>query len=374
MKIAQLALDDYSNYGNILQKYALHTTLKKFADDVEFFWYKENKFWVETGEIPMPNQRFLDSHALVNTKRWILYETVRMTKIKEFSERYIKMRFNLPYIEEVAGEYDFFVIGSDQVWAPNSWMPFHIKFLPFVPREKKFAYAASIATPKLPDEYVNYYRQGISSFAHVSVREEGAVKIITELGLKSPLLVLDPVFLLTDDDWLKIARSPSWFNEKYRRGYILTYYLRKMPPPEIKSVAAKLNLPVINLLDYENFHHYAIGPEEFLYLIANAALIYTNSFHGVAFSVLFKKPFINREYDDEKSKSMSLRIPGFLKMFGLENRIALPQNDYKIDSPFEIDFSVRDKILPQERLKAFNFLANALGVEIPAVLTKGDAN
>ena len=360
MKVAQLALDDYSNYGNFLQKYALHTTLKKFADDVEFFWYKENSFWVETGKIPSNNQRFLDSHSLLDNKRWILYEAVRTTKIKEFSERYINTRFNLPYIEDVADEYDFFVLGSDQVWAPNDWMPFNIKFLPFVPREKKIAYAASIATPILPDQYKNFFRQGISSFAHVSVREEGAVKIIAELGLKPPLLVLDPVLLLTADDWLKIARPPSWFNEKYQRGYIFTYYLRKMPPPEIKSIAAELNLPVINALDYENFRHYAIGPEEFLYLIANATLIYTNSFHGVAFSVLFKRPFINREYDDKKSKSMSLRIPGFLKMFKLESRIALPQNDYKIDSPLEIDFSTRDKILPQERLKALNFLVTAL--------------
>ena len=364
MKIAQIALDDYANYGNFLQKYAIHQTLKKFADDVNFFWYKNNSFWVEHGEPPSPPKYILDAHS-TDYRRCFFYEAVRVTKIKEFENLYIKTRFNLPYIEETADEYDFFVIGSDQIWAPNDWCPLNIKFLPFVPRKKKIAYAASIAAPTIPDNLKEYFRQGISSFDYVSVREEGAVKIVEELTSKKPLLVLDPVFLLTIDEWKQIARQPSWFNEKYSRGYIFTYYLRNEPPPEIKTVAKKLNLPVINALDFNNFNHYTIGIEEFLWLIMNASLVYANSFHGVALSILFKRPFINREYDDKDTRDMSLRIPGLLKMFGLENRIAKVENDYKIDSPLEIDFSTRDKILSRERLKAFNFLTGAMKFDVP---------
>ena len=364
MKVAQIALDDYGNYGNFLQKYAIHKTVKKFAGDAEFFWYKDTGFWVENGDFPPPPKYILDAHPF-DYQRWICRQAVRMTKIKEFSERNIKTRFNLPYIEETADEYDYFVIGSDQVWAPNFWVPFNIKFLTFVPREKKIAYAASIAQPEIPDEYKEFFRQGILSFDFVSVREEGAVKLIEELTGKTPLLVLDPVMLLTIDEWKKIAYPPSWFNEKYQRGYIFTYYLRNEPPPEIKSVAKKLNLPVINALDFNNFNHCTIGIEEFLWLIMNASLVYANSFHGIALSILFKRPFINREYDDKKTRDMSLRIPGILKMFGLENRIAKVENDYKIDSPLDIDFSTRDKILPGERMKAFKFLADAMKVDVP---------
>ncbi|MBQ9488152.1 MAG: polysaccharide pyruvyl transferase family protein [Selenomonadaceae bacterium] len=215
------------------------------------------------------------------------------------------------------------------------------------------------------------FRQGVESFAHVSVREENAVKLISELGLEPPQLLLDPVFLLTPAEWLKIARRPSWFNEKYERGYILTYYLRNFPPPEIKSVAAELNLPVINLLDIKNFNHYTVAPEEFIYLFANASLIYANSFHGVAFSILFKRPFVNCEYDDESTRSMGTRIPSLLKMFGLENRTVYTEDFHKIKSPLEIDFSRRDEILLLERMKAFKFLSKALGVEMPAELNGG---
>ena len=164
--------------------------------------------------------------------------------------------------------------------------------------------------------------------------------------------------LLTLEEWLEIAQVPSWFNEKYQRGYILTYYLRNNPPPEIKIIAKKLNLPVINLLDWDNYWHYVTGPEEFIYLFANASLVFTNSFHGIAFSINFKKPFMNLEVDD--AKIMSTRIPGILKMFNLEDRIMTQEKRYSIHSLLEIDYSTRDKILTQERNKAFQFLLNAL--------------
>ena len=368
MKIAQLTLNGYYNYGNIFQKYALHKTLKKFADSTEVLWFNKNNFSLETGEIKFPMKKPPNNFEL---QRYFGYESARTIKFKEFYERHIKTRYDLPYIEEIADDYDFFVIGSDQVWGPNNWMPLNLKFLQFVTRKKKIAYAASIANPEIPDEYKNFFRQGIGSFYYVSVREEGAVKLIEDLGLKTPELVLDPVMLLTQDEWKKISRPPSWFNEKYQHGYIFTYYLRREPPPEIKSVAKELNLPVINLLDFNNLNHYTIGPEEFIFLIINASLVYTNSFHGVAFSILFRRPFINREYDDEQTKNMSMRIPGFLKMFGLENRIATSKNNYRIESPLEIDFSVRDKVLPYEKAKSIRFLTNALSSSIPEINLNG---
>lgn len=371
MKIAQLTLNGYFNYGNVFQKYALHHTLKKFSDFTEVLWYDNNNFSTEGGEFGTPLQV---TPSNFEVQRWFAYESARSVKFKEFCERYINTRFNLPYIEEIADDYDFFVVGSDQVWNPNDLKTlFYIRFLEFVPHEKSIAYAASIANPEIPDECKEYFRQRISDFDYVSVREEGAVNLIKNLGLKTPELVLDPVMLLTRDEWLNIAHRPSWFNEKYQRGYIFTYYLRNEPPTEIKSVAKELSLPVINMLDLNNFNHYVVGPEEFIYLIMNATLVYTNSFHGVALSILLRIPFINREYDDKSTQSISLRIPSLLKMFGLENRIATPENGYRIKSPLEIDFSVRDKILPKEREKAFKFLANALGVEVPATLKEVDA-
>ena len=138
MRIAQLTFNTYNNYGNILQKYALQKTLKKFTEFTEVLWFNANisgiqkafcDFWVETAE-NMPSENL----------KYCMFEGVRISKLKEFQERYIKTRFNLPYIEETANDYDFFVIGSDQIWNPlclKYEAPSFIRFLDFVPNEKK---------------------------------------------------------------------------------------------------------------------------------------------------------------------------------------------------------------------------------------------
>ena len=353
MRVAQLTFNTYNNYGNVLQKYALQQTLKKFVDFTEVLWFNGNggtsNFWAENAEIP-PNKSL----------QYYLREAVKMSRFKDFDERYIKTRFNIPYIEEIADEYDFFVVGSDQVWNPNleqTNMPFSIKFLNFVPREKKIAYAASIGLKEIPAEFVKICAEGMSSFNHISVRESNAVDIVKKLTGRDAELVLDPVFMLTPDEWLKVSRRPAWLNEKFERGYILTYFFKDSPIDEIKSLSKKLNLPVINLFDENIFNHYTVGPEEFVYLIANATLIFTHSFHATAFSILFKKAFMFHN-KTQYINSVLERIISLLQMFKLEDRILTPTNI--LDSPLDIDFSERDKILPRERLKAFNFLTTAL--------------
>ena len=358
MRVAQITFNVYNNYGNILQKYALQHTLKKFVDFTEVLWFNgivnsgKANFWAETAELSA-------NHSL----QYYLRGAVRLSKFKEFDERYIKTRFNIPYIEEVTDDYDFFVVGSDQVWNPKCesvLLPPSIRFLNFVPREKKIAYAASIGLKEIPDEFKELWRQGMTSFPHISVRESNAVDIVKNLTGRDAKLVLDPVFLLTADEWQKISRRPAWLNEKYQRGYILTYFFDNIKLAAVENLSKKMNLPVINLLDENNFNHYIAGPEEFLHLFANATTIFTNSFHGTAFSILFKRPFNIFIKPGTWSETVSERMTSLLKMFNLENRMATAQNNYRMDSPLDIDFSTRDKILPIEREKAFNFLKTAL--------------
>lgn len=360
LRIAQLTLLGYFNYGQTLQKFALQHTLKKFADFTEVLWPVGNVFFPETGQGTVQTQwlprKVGDDYRQVLRLR----EAVRRSKFKDFENLNIQTRFDFPFFEEIADEYDFFVVGSDQVWNPG-YNPSYI-FLEFVPHEKKVSYAASFGVNAIPDEKKELFRRGISDFNYLSVREESGVKLINDLTGRTSLHVLDPVLLLTADEWLAVAQKPTWFKERYSRGYVLTYHLSKYPPPNIKNLADKLDLPVINLLNPENYNHHTVGPAEFVWLLANASLICTNSFHGAAFSVLFKHPFILnglRSNNDPRLKS-------FLNMFGLEDRFAPAE-------PMEIDFTRRDEVLPRERAKAFNFLAEAFGVNPLEKLLGGDA-
>ena len=361
MRVAQLTLTGYYNYGNMLQKFALHRTLKKFTDDTEVLWIAPPRLFSENlneryGQCVLKPER-KDNPDYMET--FYRREAIRQNKFRDFENLYVETRFDFPYLEDIADEYDFFVVGSDQVWNPK-WYPSYI-FLEFVPREKKIAYAASIGASKIPDEKKEIFRKGISNFNYVSVREEGAVEIIKELTGKSPLLVLDPVFLLTQEEWLKVAQKPTWFKEKYSNGFILTYYLRRLPPPEVKTLAVELGLPVINLLDTENFNHFTVGPAEFIWLYSRASLIFSNSFHGVALSILFNRPLINREIENDKSGvSMANRITSLLELFGLEDRRPTAEKVFTAKEALTVDFSRCREVLSVERVKAFKFLSEAL--------------
>ena len=166
---------------------------------------------------------------------------------------------------------------------------------------------------------------------------------------------------LTTDEWLTVAQKPTWFKGRYSRGYVLTYHLSKLPP-QCQIFADKLGLPVINLLDTDNYNHFTVGPAEFVWLFANASFVFTNSFHGMAFSTLFKHPFILNGLRSQNDP----RLISFLKLFGLGDR-------FTPADPQEIDFTRRDEILPVERARAFSFLSEAFGINPLEKLLGGDA-
>ena len=282
MRIALLTLNVYDNYGNMLQKYALYRTLKKFADCVEVLWQHSTKLFTPYELESNPQS--------VGNLRDTAFKCVRESRFKEFHDANICTRFDFPYLEDIADDYDFFVIGSDQVWNPEFEVPG--RFLEFAPPEKRIAYAASIAIPELPEKVQELYRQKISEMPHVSLREKEGCDIIEKLTGKRPLHVLDPVFLLTANEWRKIEKRPTWLEQKkYERGYLLTYFFRGKVPKQIYPLAKELGLPVINLLDPKNFNHFITSVEEFLYLVDHATLVCTLSFHATAFATIFKRPF-----------------------------------------------------------------------------------
>lgn len=353
MRIATLTLNVYKNFGNMLQKYALYRALEKFADSVEVLWQHTT--------VPFPPYELELNRFATGNLRDIAFRSVQQNKFREFHDANLCTRYDLPYLEDIADEYDYFVVGSDQVWNPDFEFPG--RFLDFAPREKRIAYAASIAMPELPPQVTQYYREKISEMPHVSIREREGVDLVERLTGKRPIHVLDPVFLLTADEWRKVAKPPAWLKRKiYSNGYLLTYFFNGKPPAQVKALAEKFNLPVVNLRDINNFDHYITSIEEFLYLVDNAKMFCTQSFHGTAFATIFKRPFITFKIGRDVIKRFS-RIESLLELFGLSERETDTNLKLKVDDPLKIDFTRRDEILPLERAKAFNFLAKALNTE-----------
>ena len=350
MRVAIMTLNVFDNYGNMLQKYALYRTLEKFADFVEVLWHPATKSFY-------PYKLELDRQAEGNLRKAAFW-SVREYKIKHFNDTTMRTRYDIEHLEDLVDDYDFFVVGSDQVWNPEFNVPG--RFLDFAPPEKRIAYAASIVIPELPENIQATYREKVLEIPHVSVREKEGCDLLEQLTGKRPLQVLDPVFLLGAEEWRKIERQPTWFDAKnFERGYLLTYWLNGRPPKEIQTLAEELGLPVINMLDINNFNHYATGIEEFLYLLDHATFLCLQSFHGTAFATIFKKPFMIYKTGKLRTTRFS-RIGSLLDLFGLSDRVAEEDFKIKLEDPLKIDFTRCEEVLPLERKKAFKFLSEAL--------------
>ena len=363
MKIAKLTLDGYFNYGNVLQNYALQEVLSKFGE-VDSLWHMPDNFalriWHKWGGKEyikfalnwkgFRNKLFSDSHGM---------EIVRQGIIKAWCDRFINYKQSEGMLSQLVDEYDFFVVGSDQVWNPH-FSVLEDCFLTFAPQAKRIAYAASISCPSIPVEKQALYKEGFVGMAYISMREQqGAEMVKAFSGREVPILV-DPTLLLLPDDWRKVSRPPAWYHGK---DYILTYFLGKRP--EItRQLEHETGLKVVNLLDETVYEHYVTGPDEFIWAIEHAKLVYTDSFHGTVFSILFNTPFVVCDrVGSEAMEKMGSRIDTLLGYFGMEMRRGTKANDYVIKAPFVApDWSKVDEVLSRERKRADDYLRLAFGM------------
>ena len=370
LRIANLTLDGYFNYGNVLQRYAVCNLLMGLGAEVESLWFSPQagflpylqshypwmkdswdwKTWVKLGI----NWKGVTKKVFSGQNTW---EAARSAGIKSFVDRYIPMRYDVDFAK-VADEYDYFVAGSDQVWNPY-FADLEKLFIKFAPPEKRIAYAASISCPEILPEDLKSFIDGINGMKAISVREQAGAELIEQLTGRKVEVVADPTMLVAAEKWREIARKPSWL--KGDEQILTTYFLGKRPDEIIDRLADEHGLKVVNILDERVFEHYAVAPEEWLWLIDNARLMYTDSFHGTVFSILFRTPFVVAERIGEGCvNKMTSRIDTLLGKFALEGRRGTKDNGYMIDNPMEIQYGDVDGILAAEKAKAISYLHRAL--------------
>lgn len=364
MKIAKLTLDGYFNYGNVFQNYALQQVLKAHGD-VDCLWHTPDSF------LPRVWHRWSWKEYVKFVLNWRGFrrkifsdlngmEMVRQGKIKDWCDRNINIQQVYGNLMGLNKKYDYFVVGSDQVW--NPYNPFLENFfLKFATQKKRIAYAASISCSSIPRDKKALYSKYLKEMAYITVREQEGAEIIKELSERDVSVVVDPTLLLIPDDWRKVSRQPAWYHGE---EYILTYFLGKRPEV-IARLEQETGLKVVNLLDEDVYEHYVTGPDEFLWAVEHAKLMYTDSFHGTVFSILFRTPFVvcNRIGSAVEEK-MGSRIDTLLGYFGLETRRGTKENGYAIENPLtEPDWSQVDEVLNRERKRADDYLRQALGVD-----------
>ena len=370
LKIANLTLDGYFNYGNVLQRYAVCNLLMGLGAEVESLWFSP-----QAGFLPYLQSHYPWMKDSWDWKTWVklginwkgathkmfsgenAWEAARSAVIKSFVDRYIPMRYDVDF-SKVADEYDYFVTGSDQVWNPY-FADLEKLFIKFAPGGKRISYAASISCPEIPQDKLQMFIDGVRGMKAISVREQAGADLIQQMTGRRVQVVADPTMLVTAEDWRSIARKPSWL--KGDEQLLVTYFLGKRPDSVIESIARENGLQIVNMLDERVFEHYAIAPEEWLWLIDHARFMYTDSFHGTVFSILFRTPFVVTERVDAGCASkMTSRIDTLLAKFDLSDRRGTNVNGYMIASPLDMHYGDVDKVLAEEKQKAKTYLCHAL--------------
>ena len=266
-----------------------------------------------------------------------------LSKLKEFSLFLFKFGFSkrrkairqfnklIPHsrlyfqneLKLVDDKYDFFIVGSDQVWNPNSLNDFYK--LSFVQNKPKISFSASLGRKELSDSESKEFKCFLSDYSRVSVREHSSVALLEEITKRKIDLTLDPTLLLSYEEWDMLSSDFS-----IKDDYIFCYFLNdNMQDRTIAMDYAKkeglriVTLPYLSYKkricddDFGDLRLYNITPNDFISLIKNAKFVFTDSFHACVFSHIFRKDFI--VFNDKNSEAGS-RLETLTKMFNTSER------------------------------------------------------
>lgn len=235
-------------------------------------------------------------------------------------------------LERLLKRTDCFIAGSDQIWNTKLWMH-RSAFLDFCRDRKRISYATSIGTEQVNPEYAEEISSLLSNFSRISVREESAATELASLTGRSDIEVcVDPVLLFDAGEWKSLLPECGSAPQVSGR-YCLCYLLgnRTEYDGQIERVTRETGIDKLVFVNIEggfrssNFPDASffdsITPDSFLNLIANAAFVCTDSFHGTLFSLIFQIPFVEfTRFDSHDSQSQNSRLTCLLHRYGLEDR------------------------------------------------------
>lgn len=377
MKIGILTLPLNSNYGGVLQAYALQTVLKRMGHDVSEIELKKNLRWQYPPLWKMPlsfGKRFLFKYIVRRKNQKILLERYErkiypllVHDILEFISKYIR-QFKVDKFIDCKGKFDAFVCGSDQIWRYKYYPLFEGDianvYLKFLGDDscKRIAYAASFGTDnwEYPAKETAECKNWIQKFDAVSVREETGVKLCSTYYDIKAKHVLDPTMLLSKDDYVDLIEKSDVPTSK---GNLFCYILDNTDEKMnvVKNIEKQRHLSSFFMNgDCGNWTEdleKRIQPpvESWLRAFYDSEFIVTDSFHACVFSILFHKQFL---VIGNKERGLA-RIYSLLSMFGLKDRLT-SDTDLDINRMKTIDYDRVDEILAKHREESRTFLIQAL--------------
>lgn len=323
MKIGIITFHRAISYGAVLQAFALKKFLTDNGFEAEIIDYR-NKYFEKlyySKKIDLSRyEQFKDSFGIKKKARRILeipYLHVLRRGFLDFQRDYLDVDTQGEgSIQMSDSGYDYYITGSDQVWNIRLTDNDMTYLLDFAEPRKRISFSASIGG--YPIERDGEIIRLLKNFRAISVREATTKEKLEGAGIRNVCINLDPVFLLYEQDWRKLASSGK------KKGYVLLFEVgrnKKLLDYALgyaRSVHKKLyylSTYLIRTLHKGTHNLYVESPQDFLTWVMNADYVFTNSFHGTAFSIIFHKKFYCHILENQRSCD---RMIGILNGFGLE--------------------------------------------------------
>ena len=346
------------NYGAVLQAFALENVLAELGVDAEIIDYRCPHIECLYRPFDARHCKNLSSGAKKCIKSLGLIK--KRHNFNEFTKKHLnatKKCRTKKELQKTALRFETIITGSDQVLNPDAAGGDFSYFLDFAGADiKKISYAASIGYDSFPQKYKTKCIELLKRFESISVREKSVCKTIAELTDKSVENVLDPTLLLGAPKWIDIAQKPCKLPDKYILVYMMEGCRYTIEKARALANSKGYKLVLINptlkqMQTCKDFIMYkTASPEEFVGMFAEAEAVVTNSFHGVAFSLIFKKEF----YAEASNPEKSARIIDLLALFDLSDRL-LPNEKIR-----KTDWEKVNSQLLKEQNKSISWLKNSL--------------
>lgn len=376
MKVAVVTLPLHTNYGGLLQAFALKKCLNDMGHEATVLDLEDKMPGPPMIRAPFVYGRRALMRLLKGAAAPEVFRERRFRKelpvvgvnTQRFVGQYIGPRVVSSFAQVGEGEYNAFVVGSDQVWRPRYFPRVENAFLAFAKGwdVKRVAYAASFGTNDLEydTEKLQECADLLSAFNAVSVREESGVRMCSEwFDRDDAVHVLDPVMLLDAKEYISMASSAEAHPAK---GKMVTYILdgsaHKQSVVDFMSRVGGFDVHDISVNPYDRNlpvdDRVVPAVEQWLAGFADADFVVTDSFHGCVLSILMHKRFVAV---GNTSRGLA-RLQSLTEMFGLDQRL-VQGIDPEDDGEFflsEPDWDNVDAILQARRGECFEFLKNNL--------------
>lgn len=344
------------NYGQTLQAYALQKVVADMGYKVEHVCFGSNRDISQSFIRKLKDFKKLTSEQRQIQKKFdsFIFNNMKTTK-------YLKTDVDVQgFISE--NKPDFLICGSDQVWNPYNAHPFY--YLAELGNEgtNRIAYAVSTCDKRRMDKFLEYpqIEEWIKQINAIYVRENSGKEIFSKLYNVNSEVVLDPTLLMSGKQWidsLKLNKNPG--------NYILCYAfnLTKKQKCMISERAEQLGCTIKygNILENEIVKKESWSPVDFLEAILNAKEVFTDSFHGTAFSILFHKNFTVFDNGSDINSDPYYNIDRMKTLLGqidLTDRLMLGDNCCDLN---DINYSRIDAILDKRRNECLSLLRRSIG-------------